>query len=89
MATQGWNRLLTDIPRYGKGDPLRIMAYSDMMPSPWMAVKNVIPALVFTGISSGRNQEKKGWGIEKPCCAGSTGLGFGPDRCIKFGKAED
>ena len=36
MAAQGWDTLLTDIPRYGKGDPFRIMAYSEMMPSPWI-----------------------------------------------------
>ena len=36
MAAQGWDKLLTDIPRYGKGDPFRIMAYSEMMPSPWI-----------------------------------------------------
>lgn len=34
MAAQGWDKLLTDIPRYGKGNPFRIMAYSEMMPSP-------------------------------------------------------
>ncbi len=36
MAAQGWDKLLTDIPRYGKGDPFQIMAYSEMMPSPWI-----------------------------------------------------
>lgn len=36
MAAQGWDKLLTDVPRYGKGDLFRIMAYSEMMPSPWI-----------------------------------------------------
>ncbi|MCX5844165.1 MAG: hypothetical protein NT022_10545, partial [Deltaproteobacteria bacterium] len=36
MAVQGWDTLLTDVPRYGKGDQFRIMAYSEMMPSPWI-----------------------------------------------------
>src|SRR5512136_2710630 len=37
MAAEGWDKLLTDVPRYGKGgDSLRIMAYSEMMPSPWI-----------------------------------------------------
>jgi hypothetical protein len=36
MAEQGWDKLLTDVPRYGKRNPFRIMAYSEMMPSPWI-----------------------------------------------------
>jgi hypothetical protein len=36
MAAQGWDRLLTDIPRYGKGHQFRLPAYSEMMPSPWI-----------------------------------------------------
>ena len=31
-----WDKLLTDVPRYGKAKPYRIMAYSEMMPSPWI-----------------------------------------------------
>jgi hypothetical protein len=36
MAAQGWDRLLSDIPRYGRGHRFRIPAYSEMMPSPWI-----------------------------------------------------
>ena len=36
MAAEGWDKLLMDVPRYGKGDPFRITAYSEMMPSPWI-----------------------------------------------------
>ena len=34
MTKQGWEKLLTDIPRYGHADHFRIMAYSEMMPPP-------------------------------------------------------
>jgi hypothetical protein len=34
MSLQGWDRLLADVPRYGKGNPYRIPAYSEMMPAP-------------------------------------------------------
>jgi hypothetical protein len=34
MTLQGWDKLLTDVPRYGKANPYRIMAYSEMMPAP-------------------------------------------------------
>ena len=36
MTTHGWDRLLTDVPKYGKTHQYRIMAYSEMMPSPWI-----------------------------------------------------
>ena len=36
MAAQGWDRLLTDVPRYSKEHQFRIPAYSEMMPSPWI-----------------------------------------------------
>jgi hypothetical protein len=36
MCAQGWDTLLTDVPKYGKAKPFRIMAYSEMMPSPWI-----------------------------------------------------
>ncbi len=36
MAAKGWDELLTNVPRYGKADPFPIMAYSEMMPSPWI-----------------------------------------------------
>ncbi len=36
MTMQGWEKLLADVPRYGKADRYRIMAYSEMMPSPWI-----------------------------------------------------
>lgn len=36
MIRQGWDALLADVPRYGRTDRLRIMAYSEMMPSPWI-----------------------------------------------------
>jgi hypothetical protein len=36
MSAQGWDKLLTDVPRYGRKAPFRIMAYSEMMPSPWI-----------------------------------------------------
>jgi hypothetical protein len=39
MAAQGRDKLLTDVPKYGKRDPFRIMAYSEMMPF-------MIPSLV-------------------------------------------
>jgi hypothetical protein len=34
MANQGWDRLLTDAPKYGRAEPFQIMAYSEMMPPP-------------------------------------------------------
>jgi hypothetical protein len=34
MTGQGWHKLLTDVPRYGKANPYRIPAYSEMMPAP-------------------------------------------------------
>jgi hypothetical protein len=36
MAEQGWDKLLTDVPKYGRKNPCRIPAYSEMMPSPWV-----------------------------------------------------
>jgi hypothetical protein len=36
MTAQGWDKLLTDVPEYGDGNPFQIMAYSEMMPSPWI-----------------------------------------------------
>ena len=36
MADQGWNMLLTDLPKYGRGHQFQIPAYSEMMPSPWI-----------------------------------------------------
>jgi hypothetical protein len=36
MEAQGWDRLLMDIPRYGKEHHFQMMAYSEMMPSPWI-----------------------------------------------------
>ena len=36
MVAQGWDTLLTNVPKYGKAYPFRIMAYSEMMPSPWI-----------------------------------------------------
>ena len=34
MTKQGWEKLLTDVPMYGKANPYRIPAYSEMMPAP-------------------------------------------------------
>jgi hypothetical protein len=34
MANQGWDRLLTDVPKYGRAERFQIMAYSEMMPPP-------------------------------------------------------
>jgi hypothetical protein len=34
MTDQGWDRLLTDVPRYGGAERFQIMAYSEMMPPP-------------------------------------------------------
>jgi hypothetical protein len=34
MTKQGWEKLLTDVPGYGKANPYRIPAYSEMMPAP-------------------------------------------------------
>jgi len=34
MTGQGWDKLLTDVPRYGKANPYWILAYSEMMPAP-------------------------------------------------------
>jgi hypothetical protein len=34
MTQQGWEKLLTDVPRYGRAERFQIMAYSEMMPSP-------------------------------------------------------
>jgi hypothetical protein len=34
MAELGWEKLLTDLPRYGRENPFRILAYSEMMPAP-------------------------------------------------------
>ena len=34
MTSQGWEKLLTDVPRYAKANPYRILAYSEMMPAP-------------------------------------------------------
>lgn len=39
MPAQGWDRLLMDIPKYGKRRQFRIPAYSEMMPSPWIGWK--------------------------------------------------
>ena len=34
MAALGWDKLLTDLPRYGRSNPYRILAYSEMMLAP-------------------------------------------------------
>ena len=34
MPDQGWERLLSDVPRYGRAERFQIMAYSEMMPPP-------------------------------------------------------
>lgn len=34
MAEAGWEKLLSDVPRYGRENPFRILAYSEMMPAP-------------------------------------------------------
>ena len=34
MAGQGWDKLLTDVPRYGSAEHFRMTAYSEMMPAP-------------------------------------------------------
>ena len=34
MVAQGWEKLLTDVPKYGRANPYRIPAYSEMMPAP-------------------------------------------------------
>ena len=34
MTKQGWHKLLTDVPKYGKANPYRVLAYSEMMPAP-------------------------------------------------------
>jgi len=36
MAARGWDALLVDVPKCGREDPFPIMAYSEMMPSPWI-----------------------------------------------------
>jgi hypothetical protein len=34
VTAQGWDKLLTDVPRYGGAERFRMMAYSEMMPPP-------------------------------------------------------
>ena len=34
MPDKGWERLLTDVPKYGRAERFQIMAYSEMMPPP-------------------------------------------------------
>jgi hypothetical protein len=36
VTEQGWEKLLTDVPRYGRAERFRMTAYSEMMPPPWI-----------------------------------------------------
>lgn len=62
MIKQGWEKLLTDFPRYGKANPYRILAYSEMMPGHkigrlWKFDKKEVDAWVKSGAAAERDDQ--------------------------------